>query len=267
MSTRATFESILKEISSQTNTSPPEAMEELSLDGLEIITITPELQSHLEKFKNLIALSMNECSLNSLENFPKLTNLARLELCDNELTSSSLPALTSLKGLQSISLGGNSFKTVEELAPLKSLENLTDLDLLGCDLEDREDFRERVFEYLPRLMILNNFDREGNDLDMSKDEEELDKIAPKVLITKEVIILSSDDEEEQQKAAVEEVNNKGLAPKDAEEYFRKVVFKEKFNGKYETFEVKNSKKKRSDDGRNEEESEEVEDIVKKKVKI
>lgn len=241
--------SILLEISSQIKGVPPEDLEELSLDTLELCTLTPELQQELEKFPNLLSLTLNECSLASLSHFPSLQNLTRLELCDNKLTSSCLPQLCALKSLQSLSLGGNEFKEIHELEPLKALENLTDLDLLGCELCLQEDYRAKLFELLPSVLIIDNFDRDGNDLDPSFEEKD-EKLA-KILITKEVIIVSSDEESEKEQ-------KKPLA---AEDYFRKVVFHEKFKEKCETFAINAGiKKPRS-------ESEPPGDEIKKKLKI
>lgn len=244
------LDSILQEISSQQKAALPEDLEELSLDSLEITEITPELQKELEKFPNLLSLTLNECSLTSLANFPSLPNLTRLELCDNSLTSSCVPVLSGLKSLQSLSLGGNNFKAIAELEPLKSLENLTDLDLLGCELCLQENYRAKLFELLPKLLIIDNFDRDGNDLDASLEEKE-EKLA-KILLTKEVIIVSSDEDSETEQKK----------PQNAEDYFRKVVFHEKFKEKCETFAVNAGlKKPRS------QENDQPGDEVKKKLKI
>ena len=240
------LESILKEIQSQTKDTPASAVEELNLDTLDILKITPELQNELEKFTNLMALTMNECSLNSLENFPNFQNLARLELCDNKLEAACLEEIKKLKSLQSLALGGNEIKGVEDLTPLQDLENLTDLDLLGCDVNILERYREKVFEKLPHLLILDNCDKDGNDLDINNDEDDVsnDK-ASKTLITKEVIVVDSSDDD--MPVEIKE-------PKNAEEYFRKQVFKEKLNEKYETFEVAGKKKPRSKNGDEEQQS-------------
>lgn len=229
------IDSIMSEIQAQTKDASPAVVEELNLDTLDLFEISIELKKELEKFTNLMSLTMNECSLKNLANFPSLPSLARLELCDNKLNASSLVELGKLKNLQSLSLGGNEVKTVEELLPLKDLEGLTDLDLLGCDVNLVENYREKVFQNLPHLLILDNCDKDGNDLDLnnSDDEASNEKLA-KEMITKEVIVLDDSDDD-----VVE------IKPKNAEEYFRKEVFKEKLHEKYETFEVAGKKKPRS----------------------
>lgn len=233
-STSLSFPQILEEIHSQIKETPPELLEELMLDSLELNEISKDLSIFLEKCVNLLSLSLNECSLTSLVNLPILPNLVRLELCDNKLPPSSLSLLSQLKNLQALSLGGNYIKSLEDLSPLKAIDSLNDLDLLGCEINMMEDYRDKVFEILPQLQILDNYDREGNDLDEDDiyKEEELQK--GRELITKEVIIVDSSDEEPIEVKA----------PKNAEEYFRKEVFKEKVKGKYETFQLENKKKSR-----------------------
>ena len=233
------FPSILHEIEAQIHSQSPEFIEELSLDTLNLFKITPELQAKLEEFPNIMALTLNECSLNSLENFPKLPFLARLELCDNKLTSDSLQSLIPLKTLQSLALGGNYIAKIEDLSALKSLENLTDLDLLGCDINEIENYREKVFDFLPNVLILDNCDREGNDLDLEEDS------FAKEPLTKEVIIVDSSDEEPKIM----------IKTKNAEEYFRKEVFKEKVPCKYETLEIFGKKKSRNDENKEENDKE------------
>ena len=58
--------------------------EELYLDDLSIITITPELKKELEGMADLMCLSMNNCGLTSLANFPNKPSLIRLELMENK---------------------------------------------------------------------------------------------------------------------------------------------------------------------------------------
>ncbi len=250
------FSSILQEINSQTTSQSPDLIEELSLDTLNIFEITPELQLNLEQFPNLIALTLNECSLISLTNFPKLPYLSRLELCDNKLTGSALQNLIPIKTLQSLALGGNLITKIADLSPLKSLENLTDLDLLGCDINEIDNYREKVFEFLPNIMILDNCDREGEDLDIEEDSNNEGPLIGKEPLTKEVIIVDSSDEDSEK--------NSNKKVKNAEEYFRKEVFKEKVPCKYENLEIFGKKKLRNE-GKDEENNDKEQSL--KKIKL
>ena len=57
------------------------------------------VKKEMEKFKNIYFLSMNNCGLKSLDNFPQLSDLVRLELIDNELNGSCLNLLTHFASL------------------------------------------------------------------------------------------------------------------------------------------------------------------------
>jgi len=59
-------------------------MDQLCLDGIDIKNITPNIKKMLEGCPNLEYLTMNDCKLKSLENFPRLRKLMVLELSDNE---------------------------------------------------------------------------------------------------------------------------------------------------------------------------------------
>ena len=63
------LESILKEIQSQTKDTPASAVEELNLDTLDILKITPELQNELEKFTNLMLFRQAQLGFINLFSF------------------------------------------------------------------------------------------------------------------------------------------------------------------------------------------------------
>ena len=68
---------------------------------------------------NLRSLTLNGCGLSTLEGFPTLPDLRRLELSDNNL-SEGLDGLqdAALFQLKSLSLAGNKFATLDDLDPL-----------------------------------------------------------------------------------------------------------------------------------------------------
>ena len=52
-----------------------------------------KIKSYLEKFDSLEELSMVSCNLNSLNNFPELPNLLKIDLSDNHLKDADLKEL------------------------------------------------------------------------------------------------------------------------------------------------------------------------------
>ena len=104
-------------IAAQTKDTPPNEVTELVLDTCKATKV-----SGLEKFSNLKSLTLNGCGLTTLDGFPTLPELRRLELSDNNI-SEGLEALqdAALFQLKSLSLAGNKFATLEDLDPLVRL--------------------------------------------------------------------------------------------------------------------------------------------------
>ena len=146
-------------------------VDELYLDDLPIITITPELKKEIEKLPDLACLSMNNCSLSSLNNFPTKPALIRLELMENKFPAKDLVYVASVSALQSLSLGSNKIATIADLAPLKKLTNLIQLDLSDTELSKTADYRKSVFELIPNLQVLDNLDVEGNEYEYSSEDD------------------------------------------------------------------------------------------------
>lgn len=59
------------------------------LDGLPLFELTPDDKAFLERFTNCTHLSLNDCGIKSLANFPALPGLKKLELASNRLVSSN----------------------------------------------------------------------------------------------------------------------------------------------------------------------------------
>lgn len=94
---------------------------------------------------------------------------------DNKLGDEALKVISSMKKLQALSLCGNEITGIDKLEPLKTLE-LIQLDLEGNEkLTNDPDYRSKVFAMFPNLDILDNCDKEGNEiLDDEMDDDELD---------------------------------------------------------------------------------------------
>ena len=84
-------------------------IEELYLDNIKIEKISDRLKQEIESIEELMCLSLNDCNLVSLANFPHCKNLIRLEIMDNKFPARELQHLSHLASLQSLSLGANNW--------------------------------------------------------------------------------------------------------------------------------------------------------------
>lgn len=185
-------------IAQKTEGKPVTEVTELVLDQCKTSKVTG-----LSKFNNLKVLQLNDCGLTSLEDFPTLPSLQRLELADNNL-SEGLDALqdAGLIQLRVLVLAGNKFAQVETLESLVcrstahclrvalrtcapaalsptalphvqgGCPNLRELDMYGCPMTNKEDYRDAVFEMLPNLKYLDGLDPDGNEKPEDDEDED-----------------------------------------------------------------------------------------------
>jgi hypothetical protein len=165
---------VIKAIQEQKNAAEGEEIEEINLDSIQISKFTNEINKELA-VSTLYSLSLNDCGIISLDNFPKLPSLIRLELMDNKIAASTLGSLgKSCPNLQSLSLGGNPIKEYDELKNIQNLTQLYQLDLIKCDICSKPDYRAKIFEMFPSLQILDNFTQDGEPYDYDEEEGEED---------------------------------------------------------------------------------------------
>lgn len=145
-------------------------VDEIVLDENELNEITPELKKKLESIEGISTLSLNNCKLKSLNNFPNLPSLIRLELMNNEFPAADLKHIAVLAELQSLSISDNTIGTAEDLSVLSKLP-LAQLDISGTPLADQQDYRDKVFKLFKDLQILDNKDKDGNEVEYEDDEE------------------------------------------------------------------------------------------------
>jgi Leucine-rich repeat (LRR) protein len=150
---------------------PKNEVDELTLEGLHCTELSPSDRALLESFPNLQFLSMNNCGLRSLNNFPHLPKLIKLELNDNALTG-GLDKLLVLRDLMQVSLMGNQFNTIQDISPLLQLSDLVVVDLLRCPVALLTRYRETLFARLPRLEILDGTNQNGEAASLSENEED-----------------------------------------------------------------------------------------------
>jgi len=166
----------LTRIEEETQGQEISSVEELALDSIHFQKFAPELTSEIEKYTELLFLSLNDCALTSLAGFPKLQKLIRLELTDNKINAAALSNLSQLTELQSLSLGGNPISSFEDLQAFTKLSKLIQLDLFGCPMSEDPKYRERIFSLFPSLQILDNRDKEGVEVDYEEEDEDNDDL-------------------------------------------------------------------------------------------
>lgn len=145
-------------------------IDEIVLDETEISEFTPELKKKLESVEGMSTLSLNNCKIKSLANFPKLAGLVRLEIMNNEFPAADLKNLAALSELQSLSISDNQVGSVDDLRPLCNLP-LAQLDLSGTVLAGKENYRDEVFAAFKDLQILDNKDKLGNEIEYEEDDD------------------------------------------------------------------------------------------------
>jgi len=130
-----------------------------------------EIKGLTDEFKNLTSLKLSNVGLTSLKGFPALSKLRKLDLSDNRI-SDGLDLLHGCPNLKDLNLSGNQIKDITALQPLKTLQELHNLDLFNCEVTNTEGYREKVFELLSGLLYLDGFDK--NDEEAGLDEEDGD---------------------------------------------------------------------------------------------
>ena len=148
-------------------------LDQVMLDGLTLSSLGS--LEFLKDMPTLELLSMNFCQLKGLDvAFPAGLPLQRLELSDNELTSADLEKLANLQALTELHLNEAKLDSVKDLQPLKALKALKILQVLETPLAKTDNYRAEIFALLPNLDVVDSFDKEGNEVELSSDEDDGD---------------------------------------------------------------------------------------------
>ena len=144
----------------------------IALDGITINHISDEVKTYLENFKSLEELSMVNCNLNTLQNFPELPSLIKLDLSDNHIKDTDLNELLKYKKLQELRMANNN--GISNFSEIKKLESLplTFIDFSDCPVSKMEGYREKFYENFKNLKILDLCDKEVKEWDEDDEEEE-----------------------------------------------------------------------------------------------
>jgi hypothetical protein len=185
------------------------------LEEVESLTLDSKCKSAsvvgLEKCVKLEELSANNCGITSLEGFPSLPILTKLELSDNRI-SGGLAALKNLPSLVELSVAGNAIGSVDELLALEDAP-LVVLDLVGCPCsDDSQEYRDKVFGMFPSLQALDGKDKDGEELELGSDEdddedEDEDEDDEPIEVSDD----DDDDDEEEEEESDDDDDEPGLA--------------------------------------------------------
>jgi len=85
-------------------------------------------------------ISLNSCRMQSLENFPVVSSLTRVELSENQIKGSDLAHLAASTSITTLKLANNKIDSVSDLLALKALTSLTNLDLEGNPVCEKDDY-------------------------------------------------------------------------------------------------------------------------------
>ena len=147
----------------------PEEVLELMLDGWKGESISASDKAFIEKFGNLDSLSFAGCGLKSLENFPDCPNLIKLDLSGNQIKD-GISHLKPLTELMQINFIGNLIENVNEFECFRDFATLVYLEIEGCPLAQDKNARQRLFDLIDSLRIIDGFDREGNSIVVDENE-------------------------------------------------------------------------------------------------
>ena len=117
----------------------------------------------LDRFTNLVTLSLGSVNLTSLANFPELPKLQSLLLSDNRIAG-GLEALTAAKldQLTELDLSNNKLASLPSLKPLAGLRSLQALHVQANPVENSvKGLRQALFTMIAALQYVDDTDRFG----------------------------------------------------------------------------------------------------------
>eukprot|EP01017_Pseudomicrothorax_dubius_P011098 TRINITY_DN1409_c0_g1_i3.p1 TRINITY_DN1409_c0_g1~~TRINITY_DN1409_c0_g1_i3.p1 ORF type:complete len:165 (-),score=48.92 TRINITY_DN1409_c0_g1_i3:298-792(-) len=151
-SKRMSLKEIEKMIQEQVEDQQPSEVESLALDDQKFSKFSPELKAKLESYPNLVELSLINCGLTSLENFPNLPNLQAIDLADNHLSPQELNVVAKFTNLQRLILSKNKIKDFDDLKPLAALK-LIEVDFTECEIAKKPNYPDKLFQMFSTLEV------------------------------------------------------------------------------------------------------------------
>ena len=156
---------LYKELQDKLNEHNPIDVDELILDELfeGVTQFTEQNKKDLEKYSNLVHLSLNGFGLESLKNFPKLPSLQVLEIRQNLLTGNDFKLIAELyPQLYKLKVGENPISSSDVFKPLAG-SNIKKIELVDTGVSEKKDYRDTLFSFLKNVEIIDNQTREGDD--------------------------------------------------------------------------------------------------------
>jgi hypothetical protein len=157
-------------IASQVQSTPPDEVEDLNLEEWKGRSISLADKRLLEKYHNIDYLAMSGCGLETLDNFPLLPKLIKLDLNENNIRT-GLSNLSQLTELLQLSLINNKIENASEFQPLENL-GLSFLEIDGCPLTGKPGYREQIFKVMEKLTAIDGIDKDGKELLLSDEDED-----------------------------------------------------------------------------------------------
>ena len=155
----------------------PREIEELVFDDhwKDKESFTEDEKKALEKYVNLIHLSLNNIGLKSLKNLPRIKGLYYLSLKNNDLSGDDFDLLTTLyPNLEKLKISGNIIEKIDNLLKLKPLK-LRKIEVKENPFSIGNDkYKNKLFDMLPSLKIIDQSDKYGEEIETTdyKNEEE-----------------------------------------------------------------------------------------------
>lgn len=156
---------LYKELQDKLNEHNPTDVDELILDELfeGITNFSEQNKKDLEKYNNLVHLSLNGFGLQSLKNFPKLPTLQVLEIRQNQLSGNDFKDITELyPELYKLKVGDNPIESIEVFKSLSG-SSIKKLELQDTGASKRKDYRDVLFSMIKNLEIVDNQTKDGED--------------------------------------------------------------------------------------------------------
>lgn len=163
---------LCRHITELTQDEKKEDISEMICDDIIVKKFTEEDKKLLEQFSKLKLLSFNCCKLSSLDSLPSICSLEELQLSDNFLSGKELSKLLIYPRLTKLKICNNRIDNFDDFKVLDKLKDLNFLDLTENPITQKPNYRNKIFEILPKLVYLDYKNKNGEECPESDEEED-----------------------------------------------------------------------------------------------